>query len=269
MTTDLSSLDQASDSLFINRITLRGPEMAVLHAYVSQHSGATRKDLLERFVPMKTNDARASEDVVRYAIDALVTLGLLCAQGTGPSTAYSVRGGDDAFPNLLIKAIRKLPDRQDAMSRLYEHCARTDQLNWTLNELLDMARKEVALEAQWTSQKMDFWRSMMSYCGLVITTKTGFLLAPLPDRLLDWLRGVVPIGGGWAYDAFTNIAGTIAPCFCASGNLHQGWAQSLDFLDQRGLVSLETGSDAPSRLRASTARGREWTRISVATGVRE
>ena len=41
----------AAEALLINRIILRGPEMALLHAHLARVRGATRAHLTERFSP--------------------------------------------------------------------------------------------------------------------------------------------------------------------------------------------------------------------------
>jgi hypothetical protein len=257
-----------SEGLFINRITLRGPEMEALYAHLVARGPCTRAEIEARFVPPLGRGERASNLVVRDALDGLCTLGQVRAEADGTFHAEELSAGR-SFKVALLGRLRALPERQSAFMALYEACVRSGRQMFRPDELLNAARATVETDGDWTPEKIRFWRELCSYLGIAAAVDGAVLIAPR-GSLLEHLLEECAVGQEQAAaEVFERIDREWAPCMADESKLHAGWAEVLDGLSARRRVRLVLGADAPRNLTATVAgQPRVWSRIQLATADR-
>lgn len=254
-----------SNAYFINRITLRGPEMHLLYQHLL-HAGPTpRAELSQRFIPQSVRERAGHADTLNSALDALCTLGLAqeaeTQDGNTAFTAMSLQE-ERPFPISVLYGLAVAGERQKALLDLYEWCIRADIPSVRDNDLLNSARTHVQSDAGWTAEKIRFWMALCSYIGIILPHKGGGLIAPTANVLYSLLCERVG-HNQWVADVFADIDEHCVPCLTRDGILHSGWAATLDELQQRSVVRLDSGSDAPRILYATLSNGTEWSRLTL------
>jgi hypothetical protein len=254
------------DALFINRIILRGPEMHLLHRHLLSAGPATRDALIDRFVPLSAVDRPSPAETLNLALDGLSTLQLVEeVEGPNGGRVFQAKAlpNGQSFPLAILYGLRSAGQRQQAILDLYGWCIQNGVTQVDPESLLNTARKHVQSEATWTLEKIRFWTNLCTFIGVVLPIKGGVMIAPTKTFLRQLIRERTGTSEAWAAELFSQIHEQCVPCLTQVGNLHDGWAATLDVLQQHGIARLERGSDAPALLHAALSRGTAWSRITL------
>jgi hypothetical protein len=255
-------------SLMINRITLRGPEMACLFEYARSEEEVAYEELQERFIPKQEPIfSKANDEILKDALGFLVSSGVLQIvrysnswQQRSFAVAEPYLGSKWSFELILANALKQQDEaRQAALMDVYAHAIQHNLLHIQYSDLVQwIERSPLGVLFNWNHEKVHFWTQLLHYLGLVTSLySNGCLFVPHPKRILEhlsWFAQTRKEPGFPVRDWCECWETEVATCLTRQNRLHQGYSQVLLLLEQQGKLSLRYRDDSSRSLLVGSRR---------------
>lgn len=245
--------------------TVYGPELEAIYQLVldSTERGIDRDGIIQMFLPLL--DERPSTQSIDDAVHFLVASRMIRSV-EGYFLATTTDNETTSFRLLLLKRLRRLQEGHDSTLHSSDaiYLALLDRLfvlpNRRFVPALHVAANELDIVTAiggLNREKIQAWARVMAFLGLGKRVNGGFLFLPSPQLMVEILLSAQQNKGILQSFVEEHLA-TYLPCVNQEYYLSTPFESALLYLYDRGMLSLYSLQDSPSRPYFGTARYRGY-----------
>ncbi|MGV3524195.1 MAG: hypothetical protein ACO1RX_08225 [Candidatus Sericytochromatia bacterium] len=255
-------------SLLINRIILRGPEMSCLFSYAHDKKSVSYDEFHSKFIPKQDPIfSKSNDEILKDALGFLVSCGVFQINRNSNSWQQRTFKLNEvycekkwSFELVLAHALKHQQEkRQAVLANIYTHAITYNLLHIQYADLVQLIERSPLGDLfNWNQEKIHFWTQLFHFIGLLTSLNgNGCLFVPHPKPIFEHIYSFIKRHGVSCIsirDWCDSWESEIASCLTNQNRLHQGYAQVLFILEKQEKIQLHYQDDSSRSVLVGTRR---------------